>query len=330
MFLKKLFNAKMGLTAYLCIFFVSVVLFPRCLLAGQPDFKDLPVTSPVYPHIKFLAEKDLVKGYPDGNFMPEGQITRAEATALLVKAMGLSAGRPAGPTYSDVGPDHWAFGIVESAAAAGIIMGYPDGTFRPGNPVSRAEVAVLLLKLTREPLPSVKLPGYVTDVGPAHWAGQTIAAALRAGLLTMADSRSFLPDSPSTRAQMARGLAVMLNIAPEYRKVPLVGTLVPLNGEVYIKGSGGNFSRVTGSTACAGGMAVKTDTGGRAEIRFPDGSGLLLEQNTLLEIKSSEGQSTILRDGSPGVVVDFLKIDLTRGRIIGGLAAGYIYGREET
>ncbi|HBV99548.1 MAG TPA: hypothetical protein DEF36_21215 [Desulfotomaculum sp.] len=313
----------------ICFIIISVVLPPGNSYAGLTDFKDLTMTSPEYPYIKFLIEKDLIKGYPDGNFLPEGQITRAEAAALLVKAAGLSPERTPGAAFIDVRPEHWACGIIESAAAAGIIRGDPDGLFRPEDPVSRAEVAVLLLKLTQEPLPSVELPQYVADVGPAHWAGQSIAASLRAGLLTGADGYSFLPDRPATRAEVARGLAMMINLAPEHRAVPLTGVLSPIEGEVFVKYSM-DYTRVKDKAQCTAGVTVKTGPGGRAEIRFPDGSGLLLEENTLLTIKEARGQSTILRDGSPGAVIDYLELELPQGRIFGGLAAGYIYGQEQS
>lgn len=314
---------------FICLIVLSMVLLPGNSHAGTTDFKDLSVSSPVYPYIKFLTEKDFIKGYPDGNFMPGGEITRAEAATLLVKAAGLSPGSPPNVRFSDVRPDHWAYGIIESAAAAGIIAGDPDGLFRPEDPVSRAEVAVLLLKLTREPLPQVGLPQYVTDVGSAHWAVKSIAASLRAGLLTGTEGNSFLPDHPATRAEVARGLAMMINLAPELRAVPLTGILSPIEGEVFIK-SLMEYTRVNDKAQCTAGVSVKTGPGGRAEIRFPDGSGLLLEENTLLTIKEARGQSTILRDGSPGAVIDYLELELPRGSIFGGLAAGYIYGQEQS
>jgi len=291
--------------------------------AAQPldqAFSDLPPGDPGYPFVKYLSGRDLMKGYPDGTFRGEGAITRAEMAAMLSRAGGLAGNKPPAPTFSDVGPGHWAYEVVEGAAAAGLLKGYPDGSFRGESPVSRAEAAVLLLKLTGAPLPGVKLDEAIKDVDPGHWALKQVAASLEAGLMTLADRGSFAPDQPATRLQVARGLAVMLNISPERSRVALTGTLKPVQGEVSVRDKDGRFRAVTAQTSIGAGATVKTGPGGRAEISFPDGSGLRLDPGSEMTIQEARGRPTIFRDGTPGVVVDWLKLDLPGGTIFGSLA----------
>lgn len=313
----------MAITAALCI-------SPPPSFAAEAGFTDLPQGHQAYPFVRYLAGEGLVRGYPDGSFGPEGQVTRAEAASMLAGAAGLGGQAPAAPTFSDVGPGHWAYGKVEADAAAGMIRGYPDGSFRPEEPVTRAEVSALVLKLTSHPLPAVAIPASVQDVGQGHWAEKQMAAALSAGLLDMKAENSFAPDTPATRAEVAKGLAVMLNIIPERVEVPLLGTLVPVKGEVSLRDSGGESRTVSGDTACSTGSTIRTGPGSAAEIRFQDGSGLRLEPDTELTIKQAMGQATILRDGTAGAVVGFLKLELSGGSIFGGLASGYVFRRQES
>lgn len=302
---------------------------PAPLFADTITFTDLPKENPFYPYVNYLVTKDLVKGYPDNTFRLKGEITRAEVAALLVKATGMTDANDDTPTFQDVGADHWAYQAIEAATGAGLVRGYPDGTFRPRNPVTRAEMATLLLHLTKSALPEVPLPDTIQDVASTHWAQRQIAAALDAGLLEMADNVRFNPDVPATRGQTAKGLVMMLNISPERVKVPLTGKLHPVEGELYLQSPGGEYQKIVGDVTCTEGYSVKTGSKSRAEIRFPDGSGLKIEPNTEFAITKASGQSTVLQDGSPGAVVDYLNIDLKKGKIFGALATGYIFRQEE-
>ena len=310
------------LTAGLAFLIVLAIflLTPVCGLAALPGFKDLPPANPVYQYANYLVQKGILKGYPDGTFRPGGLITRAEFAALLVRAGGLSGHKPRTPSFKDLKPDHWAYEAVEAAVYNGFVKGYPDGSFRPEAPVTRAETAALLLRLTSEPVPAIIPPCVLKDVKPSCWAWPQVVAALDAGLLTLAGKESFAPNAPATRGQVARGLAVMLNISPERASVPLTGTLVPVKGEVFLSEPNQESRKVTVETACGMGATISTGPNSRAELRFPDGSGLRIEQDTKLTINKARGLSTILRDGSPGAIVDLLEVSLPAGKIFGALA----------
>lgn len=295
-------------------------LFPERSFAGEKVFTDLSSGHPAEPFVKYLAGQNLVIGYPDGTFRPDGRISRAEAAALLVKAAGQAIQPGVGASFSDVGTEHWAYGIIGAATGAGMVRGYPDGAFRPGDPVTRAQLSAMLFKMTAQPVPDVPLPPQVRDVAPGHWGRGVIAAALASGMLDMAGEGSFAPDAPATRGQVARGLAFMLTISPGRIKTSLKGKLAPAQGEVWVRDSGGDFRPVSTETECGAGVTVKTGREGVAEIRFPDGSGLRLDPETEMSIKEARGLSAVLRDGSPGAKLDYLRLELTGGRLFGGLA----------
>lgn len=80
---------------------------------------------------------------PGTGLQPDRPLTRAEAAALVVRATGM-AQRPWRSTFADVPRDHWAAASIEAAVAGGWMRGYPNGRFRPDEPITRAEWAMLL------------------------------------------------------------------------------------------------------------------------------------------------------------------------------------------
>ncbi len=104
------------------------------------DYKDIPDDLWSVTAISYMSKLGMVKGYPDGNFMPRADITRAEFAAMATRFADISAGSK---TFTDVAKDHWAYDVIQKAAGAGWISGYPDGSFKPDQPITRAEVVAI-------------------------------------------------------------------------------------------------------------------------------------------------------------------------------------------
>ncbi len=104
------------------------------------DYKDIPDDLWSVTAISYMSKLGMVKGYPDGNFMPRAAITRAEFAAMATRFADISSGSK---TFTDVAKDHWAYDVIQKAAAAGWISGYPDGSFKPDQPITRAEVVAI-------------------------------------------------------------------------------------------------------------------------------------------------------------------------------------------
>ncbi|MCL6449474.1 MAG: S-layer homology domain-containing protein [Armatimonadetes bacterium] len=146
-----------------------------------------------------LAQKNLFGGFPDGGFHPEENLTRAQAAKLVCLGGRVPGVRQADP-FSDT-QGHWAALSIGSAAAAGLISGYPDGTFRPDAPVTRAELVVLFLRLLGERAEEGQ--PLFSDVKPTHWAYGAITRAAAAGFVSGYPDGTFRPDAPVTRAEAA-------------------------------------------------------------------------------------------------------------------------------
>ncbi len=87
-----------------------------------------------------------MEGYPDGRFRPDGAISREEFMAVLAKAKGLRASGGS-PSFQDVDPGRWSFPLIQALTNARIV--HPEdyeGRLRPETPVTRMEIAVMLVR----------------------------------------------------------------------------------------------------------------------------------------------------------------------------------------
>jgi hypothetical protein len=111
-------------------------------VSGQ-TFTDVPPGSTFYLYIERIAARGVVGGYEDGTFRPSGLATRGQIAKIVSNAAGFSE-MPEGQTFSDVGTADPFYPYVERLASRGIIGGYADNTFRPGNPATRGQVAKMI------------------------------------------------------------------------------------------------------------------------------------------------------------------------------------------
>ena len=117
------------------------------------------------------------------------------------------------PEFLDMA-GHWAEEAVRQAVAKGIITGYPDGTFRPDHPITRAEFTVMLVRALQ--LEGTGAPLTFTDRDQiGSWAAEAIGLAVEAGIVRGYEDGSFRPDAPITRAEMAVMIARALKLPIE-------------------------------------------------------------------------------------------------------------------
>ncbi len=104
--------------------------------------------------IEYMADKNVVEGYPNGEFKPEGKLTRAEFAALVFRFTGIDKADISNP-FTDLEESHWAYNEIVSLQNWGIVQGYEDNTYRPQSNITRAEVMTVINKLLgRKPLES--------------------------------------------------------------------------------------------------------------------------------------------------------------------------------
>lgn len=157
--------------------------------------------------ISALLDKNYISGYPDGTFKPDNPVTRAEFLKILTSVLNISPSTGGTSQFSDVSTDDWFFGYVVAAVEKGIVSGYPDGTFKPNNPITRQEAAKIIVKASGIDETLVDAKGAlfgIKDAGEiAEWANAFVATALDKGLMKGDPSGAFRPDASITRAETA-------------------------------------------------------------------------------------------------------------------------------
>jgi len=113
-------------------------------VASAARFSDVPTNHPSYDAIVELSEQGIINGYSDGTFKPDGNINRAEAATILVRAAELNESSR-NSSYSDVENGHWARGFIMAATDAGIINGLGDGRFAPYGNVTHNQIIKMIV-----------------------------------------------------------------------------------------------------------------------------------------------------------------------------------------
>ncbi|PZD97223.1 hypothetical protein DNH61_03765 [Paenibacillus sambharensis] len=152
--------------------------------------------------IERAAALGIMKGYPDGTFRPKGEVTRAEFAAMITRAFTLKSAAGVTSEFTDAAKlPGWAKEHIAEAAAAGIVTGYADGSFRPNALITRTEMtAVLARVLELQPDGNAKLSFGDKDSIPA-WARPAVASAVKAGIVKGSSGNRFSPASSASRAE---------------------------------------------------------------------------------------------------------------------------------
>lgn len=314
--------------------FITIIIFSVLLLAvpvsadeekaainGEAAvFIDLNNDNPNFPYIKYLNQRGVIAGYPDGNFRPEENLSRAQAAVMLVKAAGLATAPVNEKVFQDVDTKHWAAPYIAACVKAGFIRGYPDGTYKPEENLSRAQGISLVLRLSKQDMNRASLPP-MEDVDQGHWAAPYIATGLAAEMVGLdSDGVRFLPDISFTRQEMSRALGLLLIQDPDIYASELIGELVVESGEITLERNG-EKRKAEQSEPVFKGDIIASGTGAAAVINYSDGSSILMQENCLISISDSQGRSYITKDGDPGTAVDWLNFKIDKGMVFTALAS---------
>lgn len=175
------------------------------------------------------GQQPIVSGYLDGSgnalFRPDLPVSRAEflkmalvANCLPIEPIGPEAGQLSEMTFNDVSVDEgvWYNSFIYSAVKQGIVVGYPDGTFRPDQPISRAEATKILVNIQKLIGEDYQPKVYFEDVLESDWFFAYVSAGKENGLIFGSSDENgsslFRPHDPISRADSTLILVRILGL----------------------------------------------------------------------------------------------------------------------
>lgn len=156
------------------------------------------------PAVNFVVEQGLMTGLGGGKFAPDSSLTRAMLTQILYN----KAGKPAVGLwdFTDVPPGDWYAAPVSWAAAQGIVLGFPNGQFKPNDNITREQLALILYRWADSPAVSDAALNFTDADQVSLWALDAICWAVDQGILSGKGGGILDPTGNATRGETAKML----------------------------------------------------------------------------------------------------------------------------
>ena len=270
-------------TITLVVLLLMLSTLPLSKAEAREQFTDLNGHGAT-KEIMYLYDKHIIGGYPDGTFKPNQPITRAQAAAMLLKALDIKVIDKPTVKFKDVSSTSNYYKILATINEKGIIRG-DNGYMRPGENTTRAQMAAILRRAFDLPLDSQQA---YSDVSPSHWAFSDINSIAKHRISGGYPDGTFKPTTAVTRAQFSAFLARALNddmkLDTEKSVVSQKGTKIEKDGWLYtIKNN--NLVKINQKTKEEVRLLSSSDfpaTDGYAEERLGNGFPILLHDNEIL------------------------------------------------
>ncbi|MNK38781.1 Alpha-amylase precursor [compost metagenome] len=177
------------------------------------SFADVPASHWASAAIKSLTAKQIVTGVTDTKYQPNSNVSRAEFTALLTRALGLQTDEHA--AFADVKPGAWYASYVDAAVKAGIVNGRSKDTFAPNETISREEMAVMLIralevKQGKKTDAAASAAAFADASKISSWAASYVNTAASLELVQGKENHQFDPQGFMTRAESAQVIYKLL------------------------------------------------------------------------------------------------------------------------
>ena len=195
--------------------------YAALLATPRQTFADVTPSYWASSFIERLASAGITGGCATGpvRYCPETTVTRDQMAVFLLRGIHSSSYNPpsvgSSTGFGDVPTTYWAAGWIKQLAAEGITGGCGFGNYCPGSPVTRAQMAIFLLRSKHGPSytpPGVGAGTGFTDVPPTYWAAAWIKQLVAEGIATGCGASTYCPESPVNRAQMAVFLVRTFNL----------------------------------------------------------------------------------------------------------------------
>ncbi|MGF7046788.1 hypothetical protein J2T13_001286 [Paenibacillus sp. DS2015] len=159
-----------------------------------------------------------VQGNGTGEFIPNGNITRAEFATFMVRVFNIQSGTATHSSFTDI-TGHWGSDAILKLAQAGVIKGYADSTFHPDQFISREEMMLMLTRILNfDSVSKDSTKGEFTDLSNS-FAAASIKEAAQAGIINGTGNGKFKPKSSTTRAEALTIIMNALSLDPQLKSL---------------------------------------------------------------------------------------------------------------
>jgi predicted acyl esterase len=183
---------------------------PSLEVPGPHHFSDVSHNGWNSDAVDWLDGYDIASGYADGTFRPGTAVSRQQMVRWLWTTMGQPA-TDHDHAYTDVAEGSWADAALDWADEQEIVFGFDDGTFRPRDPITRAQLSAWLWKLAGQP--AATETSSFSDVRPSAWYKDGLDWLVEQDIVQGFSNGTFRPATSATRGQMANWL--YLTVAAE-------------------------------------------------------------------------------------------------------------------
>lgn len=192
-------------------------------------FNDVPDNYWAKPYIDALSSRNLISGFDSGDFMPEQPVTRAQVANIVSRTFALTTDK-ASLDFGDVASDYWARDSIGDVVKGGFMTGFPDNTFAPNAPITRAQALTTLVTGLGVSTPTnvqAALSRYIDANEIPKWANEKVAAATSGNLVVNYPNADQLhPTKPTTRAELS---------AMIYQALAREGVVAPVDSDYMVK-----------------------------------------------------------------------------------------------
>ena len=176
-------------------------IFKEYLSKENRIFSDVANDHWAQKAIKYMKEKQWIKGRTEELYMPENPITRGEVATIICRVLNLNPDEES-TMFKDTN-GHWAKGYINAISRLGIVEGYENGDFKPEQSITREEIAKILSKLSSEKAAIEESPKY-KDVDRNSWSYEYIKDLSEKQILNGYEDGTFKPQKEVTRAETAK------------------------------------------------------------------------------------------------------------------------------
>ena len=208
----------------------SVAAVPTASQAAeQPVFTDVPESHQFYKEITNLAAQGVLGGYSDGTFLPNKEVTRAQAAKIIAVTLGLDVTTVKNPNFKDVKTTDWYYPYVAVLAEKGIIQG-SEGNYSPNAPLTRAQMAIILTRAYELQLATELTHPFVDVKADSHYS-YYVQTLLNYEITKGNSATTYSPNTYVKRGQLAAFVTRVQSLkAPTLPDVKPENPIVPDEG----------------------------------------------------------------------------------------------------